>query len=264
MTEHPIILSSQDEEHLVRILEAAPNIHRLQQLFLWVRGQFQTLLPHDIMVCISLSGANEVERIECLHSKVYQPRQLDRLCDPVDGIAVQLVGYCRDKHILPCMVDQTCLDELHPPDEFRQVIGEAHLGNAIVHGTGNLRGGNTFFALFSLHSAAKRRHAMFMELLLPSLHLAFLRLTAADGSGEAGSAAQSSAQVLTQREIEVMRWATAGKTNQEIGMILELSTLTVKNHMRRIYKKLDVHNRAQAASRCHALKLFDAAGADNC
>jgi DNA-binding CsgD family transcriptional regulator len=37
-----------------------------------------------------------------------------------------------------------------------------------------------------------------------------------------------------------------GKTNSEIAMILHLSTFTVKNHMRRIYKKLDVLNRAQA------------------
>jgi ATP/maltotriose-dependent transcriptional regulator MalT len=50
---------------------------------------------------------------------------------------------------------------------------------------------------------------------------------------------------------------TKGKGNYEIGVILELSTLTVKNHMQRIYKKLNVRNRAQAVSRCHALQLID-------
>lgn len=57
--------------------------------------------------------------------------------------------------------------------------------------------------------------------------------------GERGSA-------LSARELEIMDWVRMGKTNSEIAMILNLSTFTVKNHMRRIYKKLDVLNRAQA------------------
>ncbi|GAB3775742.1 hypothetical protein GCM10028796_52100 [Ramlibacter monticola] len=51
---------------------------------------------------------------------------------------------------------------------------------------------------------------------------------------------------LSARELEIMKWVRMGKTNSEIAMILNLSTFTVKNHMRRIYRKLDVLNRAQA------------------
>jgi len=39
-----------------------------------------------------------------------------------------------------------------------------------------------------------------------------------------------------------------GKTNYEIGSILSISSFTVKNHMQRIFKKLDVSNRMQAVS----------------
>lgn len=53
-------------------------------------------------------------------------------------------------------------------------------------------------------------------------------------------------QELSARELEVMKWVRMGKTNSEIACILDLSTFTVKNHMRRIYRKLDVMNRAQA------------------
>ena len=51
---------------------------------------------------------------------------------------------------------------------------------------------------------------------------------------------------LSARELEIMQWVRMGKTNAEIAIILSLSTFTVKNHMRRIYRKLDVLNRAQA------------------
>jgi transcriptional regulator EpsA len=61
-----------------------------------------------------------------------------------------------------------------------------------------------------------------------------------------GCAAGERGGALSARELEVMEWVRMGKTNSEIAMILNLSTFTVKNHMRRIYKKLDVLNRAQA------------------
>ena len=60
---------------------------------------------------------------------------------------------------------------------------------------------------------------------------------------------------LSEREAEVLRWVAAGKTNAEIGSILNISSFTVKNHMQRVFKKLNVLNRAQAVSRLKALRL---------
>lgn len=70
--------------------------------------------------------------------------------------------------------------------------------------------------------------------------------------GEAAAGERGSA--LSARELEVMQWVRLGKTNSEIAMILNLSTFTVKNHMRRIYRKLDVLNRAQAVGSLNRMK----------
>ena len=51
---------------------------------------------------------------------------------------------------------------------------------------------------------------------------------------------------ITQREIEVLKWVSRGKTNWEIGIILNISGFTVKNHISNILFKLEVSNRAQA------------------
>jgi transcriptional regulator EpsA len=53
---------------------------------------------------------------------------------------------------------------------------------------------------------------------------------------------------LSSREIDIMHWVKSGKTNLEIGQILDISAFTVKNHLQRIFKKLDVMNRAQAVT----------------
>lgn len=51
---------------------------------------------------------------------------------------------------------------------------------------------------------------------------------------------------LTLREQEIMRWVSVGKTNPEIGHILCVSPVTVRNHLYRIFRKLGAINRAQA------------------
>jgi DNA-binding CsgD family transcriptional regulator len=59
-------------------------------------------------------------------------------------------------------------------------------------------------------------------------------------------------QDLTERESEILAWMALGKTNPEIGSILGISAFTVKNHVQRILKKLDVINRTQAVGKTTA------------
>ena len=52
---------------------------------------------------------------------------------------------------------------------------------------------------------------------------------------------------LTDRELEVLRQLVAGKTNQEIAVILGISYKTVEKHVDSIYSKLGVASRVEAA-----------------
>jgi two-component system NarL family response regulator len=51
---------------------------------------------------------------------------------------------------------------------------------------------------------------------------------------------------LTGREIEVLRLASDGLTNRQIGRRLGISENTVKNHIRNILEKLHLHSRMEA------------------
>lgn len=52
---------------------------------------------------------------------------------------------------------------------------------------------------------------------------------------------------LTRRESQVLFWISNGKTNWEIGQILEMSPRTVNKHLEQIFPKLGVQNRTAAA-----------------
>ena len=51
---------------------------------------------------------------------------------------------------------------------------------------------------------------------------------------------------LTPREVEVLEWVARGKTNNEIGLILEISPRTASKHLEHIYTKLGVESRTAA------------------
>ena len=65
---------------------------------------------------------------------------------------------------------------------------------------------------------------------------------------------------LTAREHEVLRLVALGKTNQQIGAGLAMSTRTAKAHVERIIARLGVANRAEAVSRSIGLGLLTPPG----
>jgi ATP/maltotriose-dependent transcriptional regulator MalT len=62
-------------------------------------------------------------------------------------------------------------------------------------------------------------------------------------------------ETLTPREVEVLRLVVAGYSNREIAEQLVISEWTVKSHLTKNYRKLDVSSRTQAIVRARALGL---------
>jgi len=58
---------------------------------------------------------------------------------------------------------------------------------------------------------------------------------------------------LSPRETQVLDWVAQGKTNKEIGVILELSPRTVQKHLEHIYRKIYVETRTAAAAKAHEI-----------
>ena len=60
---------------------------------------------------------------------------------------------------------------------------------------------------------------------------------------------------LTTREKEILVLITQGMTNEMIAAKLFISTLTVRNHIKNIYEKLQVHSRSQVVAKALNEKL---------
>ena len=65
---------------------------------------------------------------------------------------------------------------------------------------------------------------------------------------------------LSKREVECLRWAAVGKTDDEIGTILDRSRATVRFHIHNASLKLDAVNRSQTVFKAAQLGYIGASG----
>lgn len=70
-------------------------------------------------------------------------------------------------------------------------------------------------------------------------------------------AAGKATDPLSKRELEVLQLVARGCTYQETGRHLEISVTTVQAHVRNIYGKLDVHNKAEALFEARQLGFLE-------
>ena len=61
---------------------------------------------------------------------------------------------------------------------------------------------------------------------------------------------------LTDKQAEVLKWASADKSYREIAAIMSISDRTVKFHLKNIFLKLGVHNRGEAVRKCKIMGII--------
>ena len=62
--------------------------------------------------------------------------------------------------------------------------------------------------------------------------------------------------ILTKREQEILSYIVSGITNERIATELFISTQTVRNHIKNIYEKLQVHSKAQVVAKAFKEKMI--------
>jgi len=215
---------AREQEYLLHAIEGAHGIATQGELFLWSQGALQALLPHGVLLCIELDEQGRARKVECLHSTVLAPSERALLCDAAQGPAPAWLrqwqqGGCQ---ALP--------------------LQAGAMGYGLMHGSGPLATGGSAFVLLGLPAVAGFRESWLLQLLLPYLHLALQRIATAARTPHAAPA-------VSPRQAEILQWLREGKSNEEIGHLLGISPLTVKNHLQRLYRQLGVSNRTHAVAR---------------
>jgi len=247
-------LPSRTQIHLLRILESSLDVSNRGQFFLWVQGQMQALIPHGLMLCVVLDAGQKAVHSDCMQGVPVDEAVLNALNDPEKGLNVRVARRCREQGLLSLEFDAAHPDATQSCADLAHEWAELNLGRAMFLSTGPLAGGmSSFFSLLRLQFAPEPSHVLLMQVLLAQLHMALSRVQHSLIDDVRPLASQSDEWELTDRQLEILHWVKSGKTNFEISLILDISALTVKNHMQKLFRRLKVHNRAQAVAKIMAL-----------
>jgi DNA-binding CsgD family transcriptional regulator len=137
-------------------------------------------------------------------------------------------------------------------------LQELGLGTTLAHGIPYEQssvGAHGFFAFVSLRNTPGVRESTIASMAVPHLFSTYCRALSRDRAPASVSDAPTDG-ALSEREVQILHWVREGKSNHEIGMVLTISPLTVKNHIQRILKKLQASNRTQAVSKAMELRLL--------
>ncbi|MDQ3186827.1 MAG: transcriptional regulator EpsA [Pseudomonadota bacterium] len=225
-------------------------------LLKWLQGEVQQYLPHEIMLAAwSDFGASHfrhdlVSALPGVRTEHSNPENLSAL---LRGLYSCWVELGKIPYRLSVGASGFLLEDAHSQSAF----GEALHGmrSLLVHGINDERGcQDCLYMIFNSNDNLNDSTLGAMENLLPYLDTALRRVIplarAHHGAPPSADTLKSSQNHgLSAREIEILDWVRIGKTNPEIASILGISTYTVKNHLRHIFKKLDVYNRTQAVSK---------------
>lgn len=235
--------------HFVDVLHESLKVRLRCEFLLWSQGSLQRFLPHDIMIVawgnfslrlvqFDIVAAIPGMRTEQAHNVNLAPA-LKRLFD-----------YWNMHSRAPF---QLSMEEGIFPDSGLDTNFHG-MKSALVHAIKDARGRHDcLYVLMSASASAPASGRRMLEILLPYIDSSLRQLEKNPSNGDTSPAEPETAEfdtgALSSRELEIMEWVKNGKTNFEIGMILDISAFTVKNHLQRIFRKLNVVNRAQAVAK---------------
>lgn len=241
-------------ESIVLNLDASLRVHARAHFFSWTQGLLQSLIRHELLICTLCLGKPPAFRADGFSMTTPDPTTFSDVFLRDTAVASTLLKSWEEKRYQPVTID-TAAAALGSGAFTRELerLGATQL---LVHGVHDADGrALTLFAFACRPGGVGSRQTYLAQLLAPALHAAWVR-TQLQRTPSAVERA-SSHGVLTVREQDILKWIYLGKSNFEIGAILKISPLTVKNHVQKILRKLNVVNRTQAIGKALELRILN-------
>ncbi len=254
MTE-PTRLDERDRERFSDAVEASYSVSVRPQFFVWTQSALQGLLPHEILICGIVDGSRQgitVHRFSA--SRYFRQEQFDAVCDPASGLMPRLMAAVEGSR--STVVMSPAAKPRSADENLYALVRDNELKNLAAQMVMGTRGQVDAFYVFSrLSIPLDERAAYLLELIMPHVHSAFLRVLSTERQA-ATADTRRTGRLVTLRQEEILNLVKMGKTNAEIAEVLGCSPWTIKNHIQAILRKLDTHSRTHAIARAISLGIL--------
>jgi transcriptional regulator EpsA len=252
----PARLNDSERESLLLNIDVSLRVHTRPQLFSWVQGALQSLIQHEVLICGLQEGRQTPLRVDSFSTAPVDCAKLNELFQQDVSLVPHLIKLWEENR---CQAI-TCETERGPfaSGALARELARLGVSNVLAHGTHDATGNmNSFFVFASRPGALGTKQTYLADLIVPYLHGSWVRSQVTWPLDRAGANKPAKTGLLTPREQQILQWIYHGKSNIEIGMILDISPLTVKNHVQKTLRKLNVLNRTQAVGKALALRIVN-------
>jgi len=237
-------------------LDLALRVNTRPQLFSWVQGALQSLIQHELLICGLQEGRQVAMRVDTFSTAPTETARVGELFQHDVSLVPHLIKLWEENRCQAVLCDTDRGTPITNATLSRELsrLGLSHL---LAHGTHDATGNMTSFFVFACREGTVgNKQAYLADLVIPALHAGWVRSQVTWPLERAGVKPVKTG-LLTPREQQILQWIYHGKSNIEIGMILEISPLTVKNHVQKTLRKLNVLNRTQAVGKALALRIVN-------
>lgn len=255
--EQPFQLDERDIQRFSDVIAASMDVSTRHQFFTWLHSSVQGLVPHEILLC---GVRDQSGRGMALHrfsaTRYFRDEHFDAVADPLTGLVPTVLGIAETTGRTTVL----CHPALSHPAilELQRQVEANELKNLAAHLVRGVSGRfEAMYAFGRVGAVSELRVAWMVELLVPHLHGAFLRVLSSEREMLRPTLGDTE-QVITRRQIQILNLVKAGKTNAEIADKLGCSQWTVKNHVQSILRRLGSSSRTHAISRAISLGILTA------
>jgi transcriptional regulator EpsA len=243
-------------ESIVLNLDASLRVHARAHFFSWSQGLLQSLIRHELLICTLCLGKPPAFRADGFSMTAPEPSNFSDLFLRDTAVAPALLKHWEERRYQPFVIEPGA--GALPGGAFARELERIGATQLLVHGLHDCDGrAISLFTFACRPGSVGPRQVYLAQLLAPALHAAWVRTQLQRRSDGAAVEKTSGSSVLTVREQDILKWIYLGKSNFEIGAILKISPLTVKNHVQKILRKLNVVNRTQAIGKALELRILN-------
>ncbi|HSN20658.1 MAG TPA: XrtB/PEP-CTERM-associated transcriptional regulator EpsA [Usitatibacter sp.] len=251
----PARLNESEREALLLNIDVSLRVHTRPQLFSWVQGALQSLIPHEVLLCGLQEGRQSPLRVDSFSTAPVDTARLNELFQQDVSLVPQLIKLWEENRCQAVLCDTD--RGPHAGGALARELARLGLAHVLAHGTHDASGYMTSFFVFAAKPGTLgAKQAYLADVVVPYLHAGWVR-SQVTWPLERTATKPAKTGLLTPREQQILQWIYHGKSNIEIGMILDISPLTVKNHVQKTLRKLNVLNRTQAVGKALALRIVN-------
>jgi transcriptional regulator EpsA len=247
-----ISLSAEHVGRYARIIQEWMVVRRHYDLFMWLQGEIQQYLPHEIMLAAwgnFNSNFIPYDIVSALIGVRTEHSDMRSLSPLLQGLFNRWIELGKVPYTLGAGESGFLLEERGLQDS----LGVALQGmrSILIHGISDKRGSHDcLYIIFSSRKNFSGSSVGTIKVLLPYLDAALSQIDPLPRNRQSAACPRKIEDYgLSITEMEIMNWTKLGKTPSEIAAISKMTAFTVKNHLRNILKKLNAYSRIQAASK---------------